>query len=130
MSAPKLTAEQAQLLLDPNFAVVTTIRRDGSPHSTIVWIDWDGENVVFNTTMFRAKGHNLLREPRVSIAVWDRDDAYRYLTIEGRAELDTDGADAHIEKLAQQYWGRSYQNPRERVIVRVKPERVYVYGFE
>ena len=130
MSAPTLTPEQARLLLDPNFAVVTTLRRDGSPHSTVVWIDWDGESAVFNTTMFRAKGHNLLREPRVSIAVWDHDDPYRYLTIEGRAELDTEGADAHIEKLAQQYWGRSYQNPRERVIVRVKPERVYLYGFE
>jgi PPOX class probable F420-dependent enzyme len=125
-----LTERQAQLLLDPNFAVVTTLRKDGSPHSTIVWIDWDGENAVFNTTMFRAKGHNLTREPRVSVAVWDRDDPYRYLTIEGRAELDTEGADEHIEKLAQQYWGRSYGTPRERVIVRVRPERVYAYGFD
>ena len=124
-----LTERQARLLLDANFAVVTTLRRDGAPHSTIVWIDWDGENAVFNTTMFRAKGHNLTRDPRVTVTVWDREDPYRYLSIEGNAELDTTGADEHIEKLAQQYWGESYANPRERVIVRVRPERVYVYGF-
>jgi len=126
----RLTEEQAQLLLDPNYAVVTTVRRDGSPQATVVWIDWDGENVVFNTTMFRAKGHNLTRDPRVSVVVWDRDNAYRYLSIEGIAVLDTEGADEHIDKLAWQYWGRAYENPRERVIVRVRPERVYVYGFD
>jgi PPOX class probable F420-dependent enzyme len=125
-----LNEAQAQLLLEPNFAVVTTLRGDGSPHSTVVWIDWDGENAVFNTTMFRAKGHNLTHDPRVAVTVWDRHDAYRYLSIEGDAELDASGADEHIEKLAQKYWGRSYENPRERVIVRVRPERVYVYGFD
>jgi PPOX class probable F420-dependent enzyme len=125
-----LTDRQARLLLDPNYAVVTTLRKDGSPHSTIVWVDWDGENAVFNTTMFRAKGHNLTREPRVSVVVWDRENPYRYLSIEGVAELDTEGADEHIEKLAQEYWGRGYENPRERVIVRVRPERVYEYGFD
>ena len=125
-----LTDRQARLLLDPNYAVVTTLRKDGSPHSTIVWVDWDDENAVFNTTMFRAKGHNLTREPRVSVVVWDRENPYRYLSIEGVAELDTEGADEHIEKLAQEYWGRGYENPRERVIVRVRPERVYEYGFD
>ena len=125
-----LSEAQAQLLLEPNFAVVTTLRRDGSPHSTVVWIDWDGDNAVFNTTMFRAKGHNLARDPRVAVTVWDREDPYRYLSIEGDAQLDSGGADEHIEKLAQKYWGRSYENPRERVIVRVRPERVYVYGFD
>src|SRR5262249_33895850 len=77
-----------------------------------------------------AKGHNLTRDPRVSVVVWDRDNAYRYLSIEGNAVLDTEGADEHIDKLAWQYWGRGYENPRERVIVRVRPERVYVYGFD
>ena len=45
-----LTDNQAQLFLDPNFGVVATVKPDGSPQTSVVWIDWDGENVVFNTT--------------------------------------------------------------------------------
>ena len=63
MPVAKLTPEQAQLLLDPNYAVVATLREDGGPQAT-VWIDWDGENAVFNTTTVRAKGQHLAREPR------------------------------------------------------------------
>ena len=36
-------------------AVVTTLLADGSPHSTVVWIDCDGEDVLFNTARGRAK---------------------------------------------------------------------------
>ena len=53
-----LNDNQAQLFLDPNFGVVATLKEDGSPQSSVVWLDWDGENVVFNTTRPRAKGRN------------------------------------------------------------------------
>jgi PPOX class probable F420-dependent enzyme len=124
-----LTATQAQLLIEPNFAVVATVRADGGPHSTVVWIDWDGENAVFNTTTVRAKGVHLARDPRVSIAVWDRDDPYRSLELQGRAELDFEGADEHIASLARKY-GRDTYARGNRVIVRVRPERVHTYGLD
>ena len=84
-----LTPTQAQLLIEPNFAVVATVRANGGPQSTVVWIDWDGENAVFNTRSVRAKGGHLTRDARVSIAVWDRNDPYRSLEIQGsgRARL-------------------------------------------
>src|SRR6476646_149031 len=50
-----LTPTQAQLLIEPNFAVVATVGKQGEPQSTVVWIDWDGENAVFNTRTVRAK---------------------------------------------------------------------------
>ena len=31
------------------------------------------------------------------------------------------------ERLAQQYWGRSYDDPSDRVIVRVRPDRVHAH---
>jgi PPOX class probable F420-dependent enzyme len=125
----RLTPGQAQLLLEPNFAVVATLREDGSPQATVVWIDWDGERAVFNTTTLRAKGRHLVQEPRVSIAVWDRDDPYRSLELQGEAELDFEGADEHIAALARKY-GRDTYTRGNRVIVRVRPQRVHVYGVE
>jgi len=124
-----LTPTQAQLLIEPNFAVVATVGKQGEPQSTVVWIDWDGENAVFNTRTVRAKGGHLARDPRISIAVWDRNDPYRSLEIQGRAVLEREGADEHIAALARKY-GRETYTPGDRVIVRVRPERVHTYGLD
>jgi PPOX class probable F420-dependent enzyme len=126
----RLTEKQIELLTGPNFGVVATLKPDGSPQTTVVWVDWDGENVVFNTTTRRAKGRHLTEDPRVSITVWDRDDPYRFVEVEGVAKLDEEGADEHIRKLAQEYWGRDYAEPKDRVIVRIRPRRVYSYGID
>jgi PPOX class probable F420-dependent enzyme len=125
-----LTEQQAQLLLDPNFAVVATVRPDGTPQTSVVWIDWDGENAVFNTKRARAKGRNLERNPRVSITVIDMKEPYRYVEVEGEAVLDHEGANEHIHKLSRKYRGVDYPDPTDRVLVRVRPERVFPYGFE
>jgi PPOX class probable F420-dependent enzyme len=126
-----LKDEQARLLLEPNFATVGTLNPDGSPQLSIVWIDWDGESVLFNTAAGRAKPRNLERDPRASILVADRADGYRWVAVAGDAELTSDGADAHIDKLARKYTGEGWQaKPGEqRLLVRVRPERVTAYGF-
>ena len=126
---PTLTPEQAQLLVEPNFAVVATVRPDGAPQSTVTWIDWDGERVVFNTTTVRAKGAHLERDRRVSVSVWDRNDPYRSLEVQGEAELDFEGADEHIASLGRKY-GRDTYARGNRVIVRVRPRRIHTYGLE
>ena len=125
-----LNDNQAQLFLDPNFGVVATLKEDGSPQSSVVWLDWDGENVVFNTTRPRAKGRNLARDPRVSISVIDMKDPYRYVEVEGKAVLEDEGANEHIHKLSRKYNGEDYPDPHGRVIVRVRPERVHAMGVE
>jgi PPOX class probable F420-dependent enzyme len=125
-----LTEKQAQLFLDKNFAVVATLKPDGSPQTSVVWIDWDGENVVFNTTRPRAKGQNLERDPRISITVWDRADPYRYVEVQGKAVLDDEGANEHIGKLSHKYRGTDYHDPHGRVLVRVRPDYVHDYGID
>ena len=126
-----LTDEQARLLLEPNFATVGTLNADGSPQLTIVWIDWDGKHVLFNTAAGRAKPRNLERDPRVSVLVLDSEDGYRWVAVRGTAELATEGADEHIDKLARKYTGEGWQpKPGERrLVVRVRPEHVSAYGL-
>ena len=115
------------------FASLGTIMPDGSPQVTPVWCDYDGTHVVINSAKGRRKDQNLRRDPRVSLAVIDADNPYRYLEIRGRVvEITEQGADAHIDKMAKKYLGLDrYPNrqPGEvRVIYRIEPERFSSMG--
>jgi PPOX class probable F420-dependent enzyme len=124
-----LSEKQLDLLKGKNFGVVATVGEDGAPQTSVVWVDTDGENVVFNTTNARAKGRNLRHDPRVSISIWDNDDPYKYLEVEGDASLDENGAGEHINDLSLKYEGKDFHTPVNRVIVRVKPSRVLDHGI-
>jgi PPOX class probable F420-dependent enzyme len=124
----ELTDSQIELMRSTSgFAAVATLDESGAPQTSIVWVDTDGENVIFNTTNARAKGKHLRRDPRVSVTVFDRNDPYRYFEVEGVAELDLDGADDHIHELSRKYYGKDFHTPHDRVIVKVKPERIFSY---
>jgi PPOX class probable F420-dependent enzyme len=124
----ELTQEQVELMRSTNgFAAVATIKEDGTPQTSIVWVDTDGEHVIFNTTNSRAKGRHLRRDPRVSVTVFDRENPYRYFEVEGVAELELGGADDPIDVLARKYYGNDFTGDRDRVIVKVKPQRIFSY---
>ena len=125
----ELSDKQAKLFLDKNFGHVGTIRADGSPQVTPVWVDYDGEHVVFNTAVGRVKHQNLKRDPRVTIEVINQENPYEYVMVTGRAELqEGEEAERHIDKLAKKYMGVDEYPHRtaeeRRVLVRVKPELV------
>jgi PPOX class probable F420-dependent enzyme len=128
----RLTESQARMFTEPYYAVATTVRPDGSPQSTVVWVDYDGENVIFNTAEGRAKPRHIRANPQVSVTVVDPEDAYRWIAVSGPAQMTEDGAAEHINDLAHKYWGRDYNLPagQQRLIVRVKPERVTAYGLD
>jgi PPOX class probable F420-dependent enzyme len=126
--------EHAKLFLAKNYGVVATLRHDGSPQQTAVWVDWDGERVVLNLTRDRKKTEYLRRDPRASVFVFDGDDPYRWIAVSGPVELDDDldGAEAHIHRLSRKYRGREYvlKPGEQRLIARLTPERVSVYGLD
>jgi PPOX class probable F420-dependent enzyme len=128
----KLTESKARMFVEPYYAVATTVRPDGSPQSTVVWVDYDGENVIFNTAEGRAKPRYIRANPNVSVTVVDPEDAYRWIAVSGPAEMTEAGAAEHINELAHKYWGRDYKLPagQQRLIVRVRPERVTAYGLD
>jgi PPOX class probable F420-dependent enzyme len=123
-----------KFLEQPYVGTVTTLRKDGSPHSTIVWVDVDDDGLSFNTAAGRAKPRHLERDPRVSLLVVDPEDTYKWVSISGTAELTTDDADDQIDRLAKKYLGQDeypWRKPEEqRVKVRIRPEHVDSYGFD
>ena len=129
----KLTEEQQEFLRQPYFAVATTIRKDGTPHNTVVWVDVeDAGTPSFNTALHRAKAKHVERTPVAALTVIDPT-FYKWIALEGRAELTTDDAEAQIDRLAKKYDGSDGYQGRTpdmvRVKVRIEPERVTAYGF-
>jgi PPOX class probable F420-dependent enzyme len=130
----RLTEPQVELLRGRNWGTVTTLREDGSPHSTPVWVDSDGENVVFNTAIGRVKERNMRRDPRVSMTVLPAENQQDgYLSVTGTAEISEEGAEEHIHSLARKYLGAErypWLRPDEqRVIVTIRPERIDSQGL-
>ncbi|WP_346536885.1 PPOX class F420-dependent oxidoreductase [Micromonospora sp. DPT] len=120
-----LTDEDLALLSEPQLAHVATVEADGTPHVTPVWVDTDGEHIVFNTARGRQKYNNIERNPMVAVSVVDKADDFRTLWVKGTAELVTEGADEHIDRMAKKYLGQDtypFRQPgEERVIVRITP---------
>jgi PPOX class probable F420-dependent enzyme len=115
------------------FASLGTLMPDGRPQVTPVWCDFDGEHVIFNSAKGRQKDRNVRRDPRVSLAIIDPENPYRYLEIRGRVvEITEDGAAESIDKLAKKYLGVDkypYGQPGEvRVLYKIKPEHATVMG--
>jgi PPOX class probable F420-dependent enzyme len=128
------TAERRFLDENPFVGTVTTLRDDGSPHSTVVWVDVEDGKVSFNTARGRAKPKHLEHDPRVSLLVVDPNDEYKWVAITGHAEITEEGADAQIDKLAKKYVGEDtypWRKPTEqRLKVLIEPEHVDTYGFD
>jgi PPOX class probable F420-dependent enzyme len=128
-----LNEKQASLFSDRNWGVIATVRRDGSPHVTPVWIDYDGEDVLVNSARGRTKVENIERDPRATVTVLPAADQQSgYVMVSGPATIVEDGALEHINMLAKKYLGEDkypYLGPGERrVIIRIRPEIVDGFG--
>jgi PPOX class probable F420-dependent enzyme len=120
----------ARLVFDKQvLAHVATVGPDGGPQVTPVWVELDGDDVVMNTALGRAKARNLANDPRVAMSLTDPDDPYSVIAIRGTViGFTTNGADDGIDRLAKKYLGLdSYPYRREgeiRVTVRIRTDRI------
>jgi PPOX class probable F420-dependent enzyme len=126
--------DKARALLESaNFAHVATLGTSGRPQINPVWVHTDDGHVILNSAEGRTWPANVRRDPRVTIAVANQDNPYEYVTIWGRVVEDThEGADENIDFLAKKYLGKDeypFRAPGEqRILFRVEPEKVHVYG--
>ena len=131
--ADALSPKAHDLIARPVLASLATLNPDGSPQITPLWVDLDGDDVVFNTAKGRKKARNLERDPRVAVTVIDPDDQYNVVAFRGTVvDVTTDGADAHIDALAKKYLGvDSYPMRREgevRIRVTVRTDHIAMQG--
>jgi PPOX class probable F420-dependent enzyme len=120
------------LLRKPSPCFLTTLMPDGSPQTTMTWVDTDGEHVIVNTVETHLKVKNVRRDPRVSVAVCDPANPSRYYAIRGRVvKLANEGADEHLDAVSHRYTGGPYAYGRPdkiRVILTIAADKIHTPG--
>jgi PPOX class probable F420-dependent enzyme len=94
-----------QFLQATRFATIATLDPDGSPRQAVLWYRFDDGEIVLNSRVGRRWPDNLQRDPRISIAVYDAEDGYRWVGLTGVAEVVADQATAQadIAEMARRY---------------------------
>jgi PPOX class probable F420-dependent enzyme len=131
-----VSVERLRAVLDsPVFATVATIQPDGTPQQSVVWVERDGDDLLFMVGVGSRKERNLRRDPRVSVLVCPPEAPYGYAAIRGSASFEPESSARLRDQLAVKYVGRTYaehvaRTPEARaglgevVAVRVTPERI------
>ena len=131
-----LTEAQRSFIHDSAYpGVLTTLRSDGSPHTTVVWVDTDGDDLLINTLESRLKARHMHADPRVALIVVDPADPWHWVSVSGHVTLDHESAMEVIHRLSNKYIGKDYppewQSPDHvRVTGRIHIEKVDSTGFD
>jgi hypothetical protein len=76
----------------------------GNPQVTPVWVHYDGEYLLINTSKGRKKLKDFIRDLRLALFIQDSDNPYRKLKVRDSVLKKTEqGADEQIEQLAIKY---------------------------
>jgi PPOX class probable F420-dependent enzyme len=109
---------------------------DGTPQTSVVWCDFDGECVRVSTMRGFAKERNMRRNPRVTLLCYDPRRPLRYLEVRGEVvEMTELGALEHLEALSARYIGRpvryfgdvipaSFAASEVPVLCRIRPNHI------
>ncbi len=119
------------LLLEGHVAHLATVNPDNTPQVSPIWVDYDGEFVLFNTATGRKKYRNIERNRAVALSITDKSNPYRYLLIQGEVvekDFDQEKARKHIAMLGIRYYGQEFIPPEteERVILKIKTKHVHI----
>jgi PPOX class probable F420-dependent enzyme len=119
----RLSDEVRELFEGANFAHVATSLPDGAPHSVPVWVDLQGDHIVFFTQPTSRKARNLDRDPRLAISILEFRNPYRMAQVRGSVaeRLEGDGALEIIDRIANKFTGRDFPM-RSGVAFLVEPE--------
>jgi PPOX class probable F420-dependent enzyme len=128
----KLPQSLKKLLEDKAYGHVVTFNAQGKPEITMVWMDVDGDEVLFNTAEGRRKPDNIRRDSRIIVSVQDRNNPQAYAVFHGQARITDAGADQQIDKLAKRFLGVDkypFRQPTEkRLVVRISVDRISGMG--
>lgn len=78
------------LELPAKTAKFASVAADGSPRITPVWVDLDGDDVVFTTHETSAKAKAIRRDRRVAMCFDDERPPFSYVIVHGEARLSDD----------------------------------------
>jgi PPOX class probable F420-dependent enzyme len=119
----QLSKSACRLIDGRNYAVLATVNADGSPHTSVMWIGRDGDDLLMSTVEGRRKHRNMRRDPRVSVTVIDSADPESYVELRGLVSMTPDEGRRVDTVLSWKYDGKdpgADQPGAVRVVVRVE----------
>ena len=128
-----------ELLATGPLAHVATLDPDGTPHVTLAWAGFDGDEIVMATfyNLDQRKIQNMRRDPRVVLSFQAKEYSgqglWPYAVVQGRVREITEGGALEVmDRLAEFYIGPGQRYPMRDVpdglVVHVTVERVYGQG--
>jgi PPOX class probable F420-dependent enzyme len=126
-----LPPQVAELLSQPNPAVITTVRPDGQPVSVATWYLLEGDGrILVNMDESRRRLAYLRQDPRVSLTALKQGDWYTHVSVQGSVvRMADDEGLADIDRLARHYTGKPYRvRDRRRVSAWIEVARWHGWG--
>ena len=115
---PAMSQQDTEAYLSaPHVAQFATVRPDERPHLAPVWFKWEGERAYVMCGGNAVKVRNIVRNPAVTLSVANDERPYKYVALEGTAEvLREDSADT-VRRICVHYEGPERgQNYAQRLL--------------
>lgn len=116
------------------WAVLTSLRKSGSPVSAMVAYAREGDQLVVSTRADAFRTRSIARDSRVNLCLLDNQEPFSFVAVEGTAEVETGDLVAATRKVFDAIADTAYQAPPDlaawieedrRVILRITPLRVF-----
>jgi len=94
-----------EFLSQPRTCHLVTLRPSGTPHVAPVWFLWDHGRALVMADSGAIKVRNILRNPAVALCVSTPGHPYVFVTIEGTADIGTEGLEDMVRRTCSHYEG-------------------------
>ena len=130
--------EMEEYLKETHIANLATVKPDGSPHLAPVWYEYDGERLYMITSDSTAKARNINRDSRVVASIAVPGEPYKYVLIQGNAEVTTNDVEMTTLSICTRYRGRErgvsfareLLEAGDAVVIVVRPTRIITWVDE
>jgi len=104
-------AQRDAFLAEPRYAILSSLRGDGTPVSVPVWFEWDVGVAKMFTHVTTPKLKRLERDPRASVLVTNHiDEKEQWVAFDGVVSICDEGGMELAERLAARYWDTSLEH--------------------
>jgi PPOX class probable F420-dependent enzyme len=126
----QLTDDVRNALEGKNFWSLATINPDGTPQSSVVWVQAKDGNILVNTALGRKKPRNLEQNPHVALSWFNAENPYQTISIQGHVvgSYTGDQAEADIDSAAKKYLDKDVypwrKEGEQRITFLIEPTHV------
>ena len=129
-----INATEDEFVTNHRWAVLTTLRAEGHPVSSVVAYARDGDALIVSTPGMTFKRRSLERNPRATLCIVSNNEPFNFVSVEGTATIETEDLIEGTRKVFANISDVGYEEPedladwletQQRVLIRLTPERTH-----